>query len=427
MTSSDDQLPDGDPTPVRNLKRLDRYVVSAPIMIIVAAQLLWPVFGAIPAYRDFPVWRITTSVVASILLAVADLIMVRTGLRVVRAGDYGIPRRLLVWWSVVAIVLIAATAVTPMSAPVAQASAVPLIVSLSLATAWAAVSLAYPLWVAGIGAVILALINMVATAVITALKIDLNVGAGLTLGAFIGAGRGLWILFVVAAVWSSGWMLRVVMELYRSRKLAAELAIAEERLRFSRDLHDVFGRTLATVALKSELAEGLTRRGRVEQAATEMAAVRQLADDTGREIRGLVRGYREADLGRELAGAQTLLDSAGIHCRVEGSSVLEQPGLEQRSATALAWVLREGITNIIRHSRATTVTIGFAGPDPVTMVITNDGSDRSAADPGTGTGLQSMAARLDEVGGSLQYRREDGNFVVTASVPVATAEEAGGS
>src|SRR5690606_12797144 len=116
---------------------------------------------------------------------------------------------------------------------------------------------------------------------------------------------------IVGSYQVSIWMLGVVWEQDRTRVLHARLAVAEERLRFSRDLHDVFGRTLSVVAVKSELAAELAARGR-PGAEEQMLEVRRIAQDALREVRAVVAGYRSANLGAELAGARSVLRSAGI-------------------------------------------------------------------------------------------------------------------
>ncbi|MFJ8696039.1 sensor histidine kinase, partial [Streptomyces roseolilacinus] len=105
----------------------------------------------------------------------------------------------------------------------------------------------------------------------------------------------------------SGWLLRAVWELDAAHRLQARLAVAEERLRFARDLHDVMGRNLSVIALKSELAVQLARRGSADRAVDEMAEVQRIARESQREVRDVVRGYREADLHTELEGARGVL------------------------------------------------------------------------------------------------------------------------
>ncbi|NEA52235.1 histidine kinase, partial [Streptomyces sp. SID10815] len=121
------------------------------------------------------------------------------------------------------------------------------------------------------------------------------------------------------AVRCGAWTLSVLWEAERARETEARLAVAEERLRFGRDMHDVLGRNLAVIALKAELAVRLGRRGRPE-AVDQMVEVQRLAQESQREVRAVVRGYREADLAAELAGAQGVLGAAGIDCAITGSA-----------------------------------------------------------------------------------------------------------
>ena len=132
------------------------------------------------------------------------------------------------------------------------------------------------------------------------------------------AWTSVWLcVFGIPMTMSTRWMIDVVRRLWRSRQVMADLAVAQERLRFSRDLHDVFGRTLSTVAIKSELAAELARRGD-PRAVAEMVAVHELAHSAQSEVRGIVRAYRHIDLAEEVGGARSVLDSAGIAIRTVG-------------------------------------------------------------------------------------------------------------
>jgi two-component system sensor histidine kinase DesK len=229
----------------------------------------------------------------------------------------------------------------------------------------------------------------------------------------------LLLLGLVYTFWSSGWMVRVVRELVDARHRAAQLAVAEERLRISRDLHDLFGRTLAAVALKSELAAELLRRDRTAEAADEIAAVRALAEQTSGEVRQVVRGFRRVDLGEELVGARALLDSAGIRCLVHAAGAER---LAPDAAAALAWTLREAVTNVIRHSRAAECVITLAAEDPVRLTVTNDGAPAEAPDSSErGSGLVGMTERLAAVDGELRQHHSGDRFTVEALVPAARA------
>ncbi|HEU0168040.1 MAG TPA: histidine kinase, partial [Chloroflexota bacterium] len=158
---------------------------------------------------------------------------------------------------------------------------------------------------------------------------------------------GLLIAGIGASVATVGYTIRTTRELRAARAEVARLAVNEERLRFARDLHDLLGHSLSLVALKCDLADQLVQSApdRARQEIQEAAGVTR---DALREVRETVAGYRRPTLAGELAGAQELLAAAGIGCHVEG----QPPELAPEAETALAWTLREAITNVIRHSRA---------------------------------------------------------------------------
>ncbi|MFD7277368.1 sensor histidine kinase [Streptomyces sp. NPDC059862] len=182
----------------------------------------------------------------------------------------------------------------------------------------------------------------------------------------------------------SVWLLNAVYELDAARETRAQLAVAEERLRFGRDLHDVMGRNLAVIALKSELAVQLARRGRAE-AVEQMIEVQRIAQQSQREVRDVVRGYREIDLGAELAGAHGVLTAAGIECEVTG----EVTGLPGEVQSALGWVVREATTNVLRHGDAGRCVVGLRVKEgTVVLTVENDGvTDGGAGSGGSGNGV----------------------------------------
>ncbi|BBC34492.1 hypothetical protein SGFS_057860 [Streptomyces graminofaciens] len=245
---------------------------------------------------------------------------------------------------------------------------------------------------------------------------------------FVGIGAS--ILAWTAAF--SVWLLNAVYELDEARETRARLAVAEERLRFGRDLHDVMGRNLAVIALKSELAIQLARRERPE-AVDQMIEVQRIAQESQREVRDVVRGYREADLGVELAGAQGVLAAAGIDCSVDGA---DAAGLPSEVQSALAWVVREGTTNVLRHGNAGQCSVVLkVSEGQVVLTVENDGirvaggagavdsagGDGVGQEPGGGgSGLAGLRERLAAVDGTLEAGPVAGDaFRVTARVPVA--------
>jgi two-component system sensor histidine kinase DesK len=219
----------------------------------------------------------------------------------------------------------------------------------------------------------------------------------------------------------SVWILDLVREMERTRGVQSQLAVAEERLRFSRDLHDVMGRNLSAIAVKSQLAGELLRRGRPE-AADEVDDVRRLAEDSLREVREVVRGHRSADLAGELAGARSVLRAAGVACTVHGEEI--GAALPRAAQAALAWVAREAVTNVLRHSHATscTITLQVTG-GTAELEVVNDGvlDEVGSSDGRPGSGLTGLGERLAAAGGTLETRLDGAGFVLTASLPAGAA------
>lgn len=291
-----------------------------------------------------------------------------------------------------------------------------LLIALAVLTAFTQTAVAFPLLWYPIGCAVAAITPLLT--IRRTLLVSAAAGAIALLVAIVGYAAVLFglvlFLFLIWTAWSASWMLRVLKELQRAHETEAQLTLAEERLRISRDLHDVFGRTLATISVKSELASELSRRGHHDRAADEMAQIRQIANTAGAEVRRVVRGERRASWADEVEGARALLVSAGIRCVIAGEDVPEE------YAETLAWVIREGVTNVLRHSRATQVSITTAvEPDEVALTLTSDGAGAAGpASQSTGTGLASMQERLRSVGGELEYQRDGDWFLLTASIPV---------
>lgn len=240
---------------------------------------------------------------------------------------------------------------------------------------------------------------------------------GASLPEVVGYGFGVFFvsLLLTLACGFSAWLLRTVHELDRAREVQARLAVAEERLRFGRDLHDVMGRNLAVIALKSELAVQLARRERPE-AVEQMIEVQRIAQESQREVRDVVRGYREADLAVELEGARGVLSAAGMDCRVDFRAGRELPADVQ---SALGWVVREATTNVLRHGDAHSCLIRLTAPQAgsVTLVVENDGAPQTPSGP-PGSGLAGLRERLAALEGTLQAGLVGGGrFRLVAEIP----------
>ncbi|WP_067803324.1 sensor histidine kinase [Actinomadura formosensis] len=202
-------------------------------------------------------------------------------------------------------------------------------------------------------------------------------------------------------------------EAYAARDALARLAVTEERLRFSRDLHDLLGHSLSLIAVKSELAMRLARDD-PDRAGAEMADVRRAARDALREVRAAVRGYRAVELDAELAGVRAVLEAAGVRCAIGDPP----DGLPPEVRSVLAWVIREGATNVIKHSEARHCSIAltlYGGS--VVVEMRNDGV--RGAETGEGSGLTGLTERAAVLGGEITAGRHgrDG-FLLRAAVPV---------
>ncbi len=226
-------------------------------------------------------------------------------------------------------------------------------------------------------------------------------------------------LLTAFGIRGTGYLITVNRELQEAREELARNAVTEERLRFARDLHDLLGHSLSLIALKSELARRLAEadpaRARQEMADVEAAARRALA-----EVRDAVSGYRQVTCAQALAEARSALTGAGIDVRLPD----RVPTLPGTVDAALGWVVREATTNVLRHSRAGTVTIGLA-EDGVRAVLTVTDDGRGAEDPITvlgaspGSGLAGLRERVGALGGELAAGPVDGGgYRLQATVPL---------
>ncbi|GGT09055.1 hypothetical protein GCM10010156_77420 [Planobispora rosea] len=227
------------------------------------------------------------------------------------------------------------------------------------------------------------------------------------------------------------WAWDVAERLNAARRLSAELAIKDERLRFAADLHDIQGHHLQVIALKSELAARLAEADPA-RAAAEMQEVRRLATDALRDTRAVVQGYRRVTLEEEITNATRVLAAAGIDARMELDPAV--PGLlPGPDRHLLGLVMREATTNVLRHSRARHVEVSYRITDGLArLTAANDGApDRRTTEhpgigreagprqeAGPGTGLRTLAERVRTAGGELTWRHDGDRFTVTASLPV---------
>lgn len=235
---------------------------------------------------------------------------------------------------------------------------------------------------------------------------------------------GAFVLFVYSAMLpfmliSSLWWWEIIVRLDRHRRTAAELAVTQERLRFASDLHDIQGHHLQVISLKSELAERLLESDPAA-AREHIHETRLIAKQALEETRSLVAGYRQVALDDELENAREVLTASGASCALRVGMVPADASVR----AALASVVREATTNILRHSAATRVTIslGSAGGSAV-LSVENDGAGEADASPrgrSAASGLIGLRERLADIGGRIETATDvsAGTFVLTATVPV---------
>lgn len=258
-----------------------------------------------------------------------------------------------------------------------------------------------------------------------------------------------WISTMVTAAIMS--LSEAVRQLREAREELARRAVEEERLRFSRDLHDLLGHTLSVIVVKSEAARRLAPRD-LDAALLQVGDIESVGRQALTEIREAVTGYREGSLSTDLDGAVSALRAAGIEPVVHRSG----PPLTAQAEVLLGWVVREAVTNVVRHSGARRCEISVRGSaERVRLRVWDDGRGGTAeprlpvsdgADPawaerasgiggtgsagsaggtgGTGgTGLKGLAERLAAAGGCLEAGPGPrGGFTVRAELPVESVE-----
>ena len=212
----------------------------------------------------------------------------------------------------------------------------------------------------------------------------------------------------------------MVRELHEARQEIARLAVSEERLRFARDLHDLLGHSLSSITLKSELAGRLLSDAKEgDEAAKEVHDIQAIARGALREVREAVSGYRSPSLEEELAGAREMLEAAGISCRVHNGV----GALPTDIRAILTWTVREGVTNVVRHSRAKRCEIRLSQDgDMIRAEVRDDGRGPGPSGAGGGAGgngLAGLAERVEASGGHFGTGAlPDGGFRLRADLPL---------
>jgi two-component system sensor histidine kinase DesK len=206
------------------------------------------------------------------------------------------------------------------------------------------------------------------------------------------------------------WHYQVARELEEARGLAADLAVAEERLRFAGELHDVQGGHLQAIMLKAQVARRFADTD-PELAASEVRAVEELAREALRDMRAVVGGYRKTALSDEIDSAARILKSAGVEASVPDAA----PSLDEDTERLLGLLVREATTNLIRHAEPTAANVSIVEIDAeVTVTVVNDG----AAEPAEGgNGLSMLSRRFSEAGGTVEHALDGDRWTIKGTLP----------
>lgn len=189
---------------------------------------------------------------------------------------------------------------------------------------------------------------------------------------------GLWLSVALAAfaMWGVVQAIAYGTDLARAREENAALMVDQERARMARDLHDILGHSLTVISVKAELANRMVAVD-PERARTETADIQRLSRDALLDVRATVEGFREVSLPVEISRARSALGAAGIRADLPGSTDHVPSPVRE----LFAWTIREGVTNVVRHSGARGCTVVLA---PGRVTVTDDGTGPTEHPPGPG-------------------------------------------
>jgi two-component system sensor histidine kinase DesK len=209
--------------------------------------------------------------------------------------------------------------------------------------------------------------------------------------------------------------------MYKKLRLAQDeiehLAKVAERERIARDLHDVLGHTLSVIILKSELASKLIDRD-PERAKSEIRDVEQTSREALAEVRSTIRGYRQQGLEEEMKRAKATLETAGVNVKSQSTAI----GLSPAQESVVAMVVREAVTNVVRHAGARNCELRLAPQNgSCVLEIQDDGHGTTQPE---GNGLRGMRERIEALGGTV-VRETTAGTKLTIRFPLVSAKESG--
>jgi two-component system sensor histidine kinase DesK len=212
---------------------------------------------------------------------------------------------------------------------------------------------------------------------------------------------------------------RMNRKLRKANEEIEHLAKVAERERIARDLHDVLGHTLSVITLKSELAGKLMDRDPA-QAGKEIREVEQISRQALSDVRDAIRGYRTKGLVAELAQAKATLETAGLAVQCDAATSLQLPAVQEG---VLSLAVREGVTNVVRHAKASNCRLRLEQQNgSCRLEITDDGRGFTSVE---GNGLRGMRERVEMLGGSLERKNKSGTTLII-TLPLKEIARSGG-
>ncbi|MEU7740191.1 histidine kinase [Nonomuraea sp. NPDC049158] len=296
-----------------------------------------------------------------------------------------------------------------------------------------------PIWLLGLSWISISTLTLASTVMLLRGRVRIAVAAG-QLGAWVVVqviatlqtpGFSAWQVVLLAlyavvvpslfaaALVGGARLVRLMNELEAARTELAATAVGEERIRVSRDLHDLLGQSLSAISLKGELALRLLVKD-AGAARAEIESLTGVARDALHDVRAITRDEHAVSLRTEIDGAAALLGAAGVDTRLD---VADLPSLPAPVQGALAWAIREGTTNLLRHSEAGSCTITLSRQSGrIRLEIVNDGVHNTAGySSQQGSGLAGVAERAKAASGSSEGGVHDGRFRLWVEVPEEVA------